>query len=323
MTSNCLRSGWRASFGRPRLVAVLWSWNVLLGLGVGWGMSRWLGAAFNWSPEADRSLVRFQFGLLAELTQYDRFSAWNFAGGAFFGLLGIAVVSNALIAAGILEVLVSDDPRPLLHRFLRGAGHFFGRFLRLLIVTGLALLLALIIVGALTRPIVSAIGESSWERTWIAAGLLRWALLGLLAALSMAVLDLARAQVASAATEQRGMLRAWLRAVRVLTGNFQTIAATYLVLGLCWLVLAVIGLAIVSAVPVETWVGIWLLIIVQQLFMFARAGIRVTRAGATLEMVRAASAGTAALATGGYTEARPTTDLQDSEDPKTPEDLQV
>lgn len=288
MTGTYLRSGWQAALGRPRLVATLWFWNLLMGLIVGLGMSRWLGAAFNGSPVADQALERFRFGLLMELTQYDRFSPFTFLGGTVIALMLIAALSNALVAAGVLEVLVSDDPRPLLHRFFRGAGHFFGRFLRLLIVTGIALIILWIIMGAITSPIVRAIGESSWERTWIAAALGRFALLGVMVAFMMAVLDVARAQVASSAMEQRGMLRTWLRSVPIVFRNLGTIGGIYVVLGACWVALALIGLAIVFAVTPANWAAIWLLILVQQAFMFARAGTRVARAQAILAMVTAA-----------------------------------
>lgn len=286
MIANSRRSGWRASFRRPRLVTALWLWNALLGLVVGWGMSRWLGLAFDLSPTADQALQRFQAGLLVELTQYDRFSPWTFATGALWALVVIAALVNALVAAGILEVLISGDERPLLHRFFRGAGHFFGRFLRLLIITGVALLLVWVAVAALTRPIMNALGESSWERTWITVGLFRFALLGALVALLMGILDIARTQVVISATEQRGMLRAWLRAARLTFRRLGTLASIYFVLGVCWLVLAGIGLAIVCALTPTNWAAISLLIVVQQTFMFARGGIRVARAGAVLELVR-------------------------------------
>jgi hypothetical protein len=271
---------------RPRLLATLWVWNVLLGLVVGWGMSRWLGLAFDFSPAADQALERFRAGLLIELTQYDRFSPWTFAGGVVWALGVIAALSNALVAAGILEVLTAGDARPLLHRFFRGAGHFFGRFLRLLIFTGIALVLTWILMGVVTRPIMSALGESSWERTWITVGVLRLAVLGALVALLMAILDIARARVVNAPTEQRGMLRAWVAAAKLTFRRLGTLAGIYIVLGLCWAVLAGVGLAVVFAVTPTNWGVILLLIAVQQLFMFARAGIRVARAGAVLAVVR-------------------------------------
>lgn len=315
MIANCLRSGWRAALAQPRLVATLWFLNALLGLVMGWGMSRWLAAAFDWSPEADRALQRFQFGLLVELTQYDRFSPTTFAGGVVLALVVIAAIANALVSAGILEVLTSADPRPLLHRFLRGAGHFFGRFVRLLVITALALVLAWVLVAALTRPIVNALGESSWERAWIAAGLFRFALLGAVVALIMAVLDVARVQVVTAPAEQRGMLRAWFRGARMTFRNVGTLAGIYVVLGACWIAIAGLGLAIVFAVTPTRWAAIWLLVLVQQAFVAARGGIRIARAGAVLEWVRSAGEETAGgktgeetprLKTGGYTAEAPT-----------------
>jgi hypothetical protein len=286
MIATCLRSGWRAALEHRRLIATIWLWNALLALAVGFGMSRWLGSAFNWSPEADQALQRFRFGLLAELVQYDRFSPLTFLGGAVLSLMVLAALSNALVSAGVLEVIVARDDRPVLHRFFRGAGHFFGRFLRLLLITLIAGLLLLVLVSAIARPVVNAIGETSWERAWITAGLTRWLLLGVAAALVMAVLDVARARVSMAAEEVRGMGRAWLSAARFVLRHPGSIAGIYLVLGACWLIVAAIGLAIVFAVTPAHWVAIWALVLVQQAFMVARATIRIARAGAVVEWVR-------------------------------------
>lgn len=285
MIATCLRAGWRAAFERPRLIVTVWFWNAVLAAAAGFGAWRWLSAAFNYSPEADKALERFPLALLLELLQYDRFSPLTLLNGAALGLLVAALLSNPLITGGVLEVLVSRDDRPLLHRFFRGGGHFYGRFLRLLMISGVALLVLVIAAGLALRPIVTALGESSWERTWLAAALLRLAILGGLAGLVMAVLDVARARVATAGTEIRGMLRAWIGAARSVLAHFVAAAGIYLTLGIVWVVLAVAGLWIVSIVPVTGWASILLLIVVQQAFMIARAALRVVRAAASVAWV--------------------------------------
>lgn len=285
MTATCLGSGFRAAFAQRRLIATVWIWNLLLAIVVAAGTSRWLGSAFDFSPEADRTLQRFQFGLFLELQQYDRFSPFTFLNGTVLGLILLSAVSNPLLSAGVLEVLVSRDDRPVLHRFFRGAGHFFGRFLRLLAISGAALMVLAIVITAIGSAISRGFGSAGWERVWLTAGLVRLVLLVAMAALVMAVLDVARARVIVAPTEIRGMVRAWTGAARSVFGHFGALSGIYVALGAVWLALAAIGLGIVSVTPATNWVGIWLLIGVQQIFMVARATLRIARAGATLEYV--------------------------------------
>jgi hypothetical protein len=292
MTIACVRAGWRAALANRKLILTLWGWSTLLALPVGAAVWRWLGAAFNHSPAADRLLERLQLGLAVELTQYDRFSPLPALSGAVLGLAVVALISNPLLAAGVLEAIVSGDDRPLLHRFFRGAGHFFGRFLRLLLISGVAAVLLVIVAGIITRPITSALSETSWERTSLTAGFARRLLAGFLIAFVMVVLDVARTQVVTADSEVRGMLRTWFRAARFVLRNFGVIAGTYTAFGLMFLAVVVVYAVVVNVIPTGTWAGIWLVILLQQLFVMTRAGLRVARAGGAVELcrVRAVSA---------------------------------
>src|SRR5512134_27362 len=132
MLTTCLRSGWHAAFGHRALALTLWAWNGLLALAAALATWRWLDAAFAFAPESDKLLERFRLGIVIELLQYDRFSPLSAVNGAAIGLLILAAISNPLVSAGLMEVLVTSDERPMLHRFFRGAGHFFWRFARLL-----------------------------------------------------------------------------------------------------------------------------------------------------------------------------------------------
>ncbi len=304
MTATCLRSGLRAAFSNRRLILTVWLWNFLLALVAGAGVWRWLGSAFDFAPEADRMLERFHFGVLTELQQYDRFSPLTFMGGTVLALIVLSAISNPLVSAGVLEVLVARDDRPLLHRFFRGAGHFFGRFLRLLAISAAAFLILVMAVSVALSPISRAFDRAGWEVAMNVTGLVRLGLLGLVAAVVMALLDLARTRVVTARTEVRGMLRTWASSVPLFFRKVGTFLGIYLALGVVWVALAGLGLAVVSATPVTGWSGIWFLIGVQQLFMIARATLRIARAGAVLELV-AATAGTlpavtAGLKAGGY-----------------------
>lgn len=286
MITTCLRSAWRAAFGHGGLALTLWIWNAVLALVAGVATWRWFDTAFAYAPESDKLLERFHIGLAIELMQYDRFSPLTLLNGAVLALVVIGAVSNPLVAGGVMEILIWQDRRPALHRFFRGAGHFFTRYLRLLIISAVAALLLFVVVGALTRLITAALGESSWERTWLAAAIGRLVLLGAVVGFVAAVLDIARAQVATADGESRGMLRVWFGAARLAMRHIGVVAA----LGVSYVVvtgLLIAAFMLVSgAFPARTWVGIAALFVIQQAFMIGRAGLRVARAGAAVEFCR-------------------------------------
>jgi hypothetical protein len=286
MMTTCVRSGWRAALGNRKLIATLWAWSALAALAGGAAAWRWLAEAFNHSPWADRLLERFQLGLAVELMQYDRFSPMLALNGAVLALVVVGLISNPLVSAGVLEVIVSRDERPLLHRFFRGAGHFFGRFLRLLIISGVAAAVLVVVAAIVTRPISRPLSESSWERTSIAFGFTRFVLYAALIAFVLAVLDIARARVAMADNEIRGMLRAWFGAARFVLRHLGAVAGIYAAFGVMFVVALAAYAAIANAVPTRAWGGILLVVVLQQMFVMARAGLRIARAGATVELCR-------------------------------------
>jgi hypothetical protein len=287
MITTCVRAGYRTALANRRLILTLWGWSALLALPIGAAVWRWLGAAFNYSPGADRLLERFHVSLAVELVQYDRFSPMPVVSGAVVGLAIVALITNPLVAAGVLEAIVSRDERPLLHRFFRGAGHFFGRFFRLLLISGVAALLLVIVAGIITSPITRALSETSWERASIAARVTRFVLYGSLIGFVMVVLDVARTQVVTAGEEVRGMIRAWFVAARFVLRNFWAVAGTYLVFGSISVAALVVYAALANVVPTRSWPGIWLVIVLQQMFVMARAGMRIARAGGAVELCRA------------------------------------
>lgn len=284
--STSIRAGWKAAFTHTRLVAAVWLWGTALALSAAIPVWRWLGRALDDSPEAQQVLERFSIGFITGLTQYDRFSPLLMVNGEVLALLLLGILSNPIVAAGILEVLVSPDERPLLHRFMRGAGHFYGRFLRLLVVSGVAAAVLLIAVSIPMRPILSALGESSYERAWLAASIARLLLFGAAIGFVMVVTDIARAQIVLAETEVRGMMRAWARAVRFVLRRFFAVLGTYAALAALAAIAFGVYLLIVNAIPTLSWAGIWAVVIVQQAFTVTRAGLRVMRAGAAVELAR-------------------------------------
>jgi hypothetical protein len=276
-----LRAGLADAWSRPKLVATVWAWNLLLAVAATLPLSRWLRAALPQSPEADLLAHRFSFGLMFELSQ-NAGPAMALVWAAVSGALVLGFLAGPLLAGGILEVLGSGDDRPFFHRFFRGGGHFYGRFLRLsLFATALAVVVAGVVaavLGAVLRPL----RESSWEPgELLSHGLVGAAVVAVLAVFWL-VLDYARVQVSR--DDSRRMWRALMSGLHF-TLHFR--GRTLGLLARTWLLLLVLGAAYLlfrAGVPSHTAALIALLFLVQQAFMLARTGLRIAQVSAERQM---------------------------------------
>jgi len=275
------REGLAAARRHPRLAVVLWLVNLALATAA--GVPGWLAlsSAIGPLPEADGLRERFVFGVLFDLVEMRPGLlgglALSAAGVAFLGLL-----AGAAVAGGVLEVLASRDSRPFAHRFGRGAGRFFARFVR----AGLAALLVGAVGAALVAGPALALGsrlrrEHGLEAASLAvssAGLLAGGLVVLLALLA---LDAARVRIVR---EDAG------RVLPLLASGFSLVlrhpvkwlgtwAANALLLGLAF----ALYLAAREALPAGRLLP--LLIAVQQAFVLARSFLRVALFGAERALV--------------------------------------
>lgn len=269
---------------QPALATVLWFWTALLAAVAALPASAILGAAFDFSPEGDRLLDGFSIRLIEEALQYDRSPAGGAVLAVVAGLALVALLGNAFFAGGVLEVLVEkDEERAFLHRFMRGAGCFFARFLRLLVLAGAAALVAGIVVSLAFGSIGSAFADSRSELIQLLSGLLVPIGLLLVAAFSTLVLDYARIRMAL--DEERSAVRAWWDAVRFLVWQFRGVFVIASLYGLAALVLYGLSLAYQLNAASDTWLLITMLVIVQQATVWTRSLLRVGSYAAALEFV--------------------------------------
>jgi hypothetical protein len=279
--ASSLRAGLTGAWRRPKLVATVWAWNLVLALAAAVPLFRWLRGALSRSPEAELLTERFSFALFFELQQQAE-PALGMVWGAALGGLLLGFLANPLLAGGILEVLGSRDDRPLLHRFFRGAGRFYGRFLGLLLWSAAG---AAVVGGLVAAALGAALGrlrESAWEPGDMVARLLVMvAVAGVLAFFWMG-LDYARIEVSRG--DGRGVWRAFLSGLRFVLRHrgraFGLLAACWGLLGL----LAAAYLAFRQAVPSHTAGLIALMFAAQQAFMLARTGLRVAALAAEREL---------------------------------------
>ena len=257
---------------RPWLVVFLWLTNSLLAgvavLPVAATLMRDLPSA----PEADGLREGPALGTVVEVMR-DAPGTATATQLASASALALAALIGPFFAAGLVETLLSNDPRSLAHRFGRGAGHFGGRFLRAGVA---AAVLAAVGAGLLATPWLAArhrLDETSHGYARWLLGLAAMAFAGLAVVVALRALDYARLEIARR-DDRRAIRQMWRALVLVLRHPVRTLGV--------WvsnvLVLALVAAALYAlrrALPGSTWPAILALVAAQQTFSLTRAGLRV------------------------------------------------
>jgi hypothetical protein len=279
MTAS-ITDGLRAAARHPKLVFLIWAWYGLLALVPALPAWTWWNAALGYSPEAASVLERFGLGVFLDLTRSQGVSGMGLLMGATAGMAVVAVVSSAFVFGGVLEVFGSDgDRRSFMHRFYRGGGHFFWRFIRLAITAGICLVLVTGAVSAIMAAVTRAVSGSEWEPAGYLAALANAAAVALTAALFLLALDYARIRVAR--DDSRRMLKAYLGGLGFV---LQRLFAVY---GIGIAMLAALAAIMAAYLAYETnapaagsWGAIAVLVLVHQVVVFGRVFLRVALVGA-------------------------------------------
>jgi hypothetical protein len=205
--------------------------------------------------------------------------------------VGVAVAAcgllvGAAVSGGVLEALRGDDARPLAHRFGRGAGRFFGRFVSLGLIVGLGFS-ALGLAGVV--PFVALTRAYFREGTGVGpVGPLGVLLVTVLVSVvASMVLDAARIHVVRTDGRVRGGLWAGLVSV---ARRPVTWLGTWLVNAA--LTAAVLGvyLFIRGAVATDTMALVLAMVVWQQAFALTRTGLRVALLGSEMALVEGEAA---------------------------------
>ena len=280
---SSLANGLRAAVKQPKLVALLWAGYFLLSLVPALPGLAWLRAGLDFTPASAEALRRFDFGLLFDLRNYDRSNVLSllFLTMAAAGM--VALVASAFAMGGILEVLgggsQDGDRRTFMHRFARGGGHFFWRFIGLALTAGVGCVLAASVVAAAVGAVTAPLGESEWEPGGYLAALLLIPSVGGTAALFLLALDYSRIRVAR--DDGRRMLRAYFSGLGFVVRHL--VGAYGIALGIVAMLASVVLLYIAyeTTSPVaSTSALIAVLFVFQQVTVVARVFLRVSLVGA-------------------------------------------
>jgi len=271
MVLTCSRNGLLAAWRRPGLAVLLWAWSVLLALPLTFPAWTWLQGGTARTPDADLLLDRFSFGAMGDLLRTD--PSLNLLVPAFLATALVAVVGQALTGGGLIEVLTSDDARSFLHRFFRGAGHFFWRFLRAGIYAWLLFGIASAIFTVAFRPVSRALEEMDWEPAWYLGLAARLLILALLALFVTLAFDYARIRMAR--EDSRRALRSFFSSLWFVARRPKATFGVWLVVAVLTAAVFAVYLAFCEIVPAVSWATILLALAVQQATILVRAGLRV------------------------------------------------
>jgi hypothetical protein len=275
------REGLAAARRNPGLAVVLWLVNLALAAAA--GVPGWLAlaSAIGPLPEADALRERFVFGVVFDLLEMRP----GLLGGLALSAVGVAflgLLAGAAVSGGVLEVLASRDARPFAHRFGRGAGRFFARFVR----AGLAALLVGAVGSALVAGPLLALGtrlrrEHGLEAASLAVSVTALLAGGLVVLVALLALDVARVRI----------VREDARRVLPLLASGFTLVLRHPVkwLGAWALNALLLGLAFAAYLAVREALPagrlLLLLVAAQQAFVLARSFLRVALFGAGRALV--------------------------------------
>jgi hypothetical protein len=279
---------WRATLAaaavarrNPRLVATLWLFNLALALAgalPGWmTLSSLMGSL----PAADALGGAFRFGVLSDLSELQP-GLVSALGRAALATVGLGLVVALATTAGTLEVLTSADERSFAHRFGRGAGRFFLRFLRLGLIT---LVTAPLATGLAAAPLLALSRqlrrESGSEWLAISVWLLAVVLAGLVLVFVLLVQDAAR--VLLVRDDERCVRRLLRPALATVLRHPLKWLSVWSWNAVLLLLLFALYLALSSALPPGRLLVV--LVLLQQVFVLLRCGLRVALLGAEIELV--------------------------------------
>jgi hypothetical protein len=280
MVLQATRNGLGLALGHKKLAALLWLCGLAIAAAAGVPMWMALAAAITPLPHADVLADGLRFGVLADLVEM-RPGLLQGLVFAALGAVGLGLLAGALATGGVLEVLSSDDARPLGHRFGRGAFRFFGRFLRAGVV---AAVLALVLGGLFAAPFMALsrrAAESAWEPARLVNGLAgaAFAFLGVL--LALLALDAARIQIVR--DDTRRVLPAFARGARAVLRHpgqwLGTWAVNALLVGVALAVYLFLRGRLPAAAPLA------LVVALQQAFAFTRCLFRTALLGSEMALV--------------------------------------
>jgi len=293
MFANVL-NGVRETVRNYRMVLLIWAWYAMMAATAAAPALNWWRRAFDHSIEASTLLGGFNFAVLADLIKYDYVGAFGLLTSGLTGAMMLAVGASSFIMGGMLKVISGTGAsRGLMHRCIVGAGYFFWRFFRLMLIGGTCTVAAGVVIMlalfAVESPLFANASEAA-TYAWLVFNLI---VLAMSCGLFLLALDYARIQVVI--DDARGMFRVYFRAPGFVARHAITAygMAVLVVVAVAALMLGYVAYETVSPVA-SSWTLLILLFAMQQVILVLRVGLRVSLIDAEFRYAERMT-GTAAL----------------------------
>jgi hypothetical protein len=266
------RSACRHTLAAPALVMTLYGVNLLLALPAFSVARSALKAALGNSLAGESLLAGFDYSVWLDLT-----GPRNTLIGTLLPLAAsmavLSVVMHTFLAGGVLDLLAREK-RFSTPSFFRACGTYLGRFFRIWILTAAVLLLAAVLFGTFLSTIIDIVNaQSGSEQTTGIALVVSLILFSFPVLLIFMASDYAR--IYTVVGNGRSSWKALGRGFQFLFRNPGATLGLHLLLLLLLCVAVALYLFVEGVIDVDPGAAILLLVLLQQLFMVARAGIRV------------------------------------------------
>lgn len=271
-----LAAGLRAAASRPGLLVVVWALQLIVAAAAALPLFRALSAVTASFPEADRLLERFSLALYAELLQANQVPMFAMLQASGFGVVLIAVITGPAFLAAIVTSL--ERPGGPKGALAASVGRYYWPLLRLTVFGRLVAIMAAGLVGGAFGAALRPLRRSLWEAGRLASGPLIVAVALVVLVLFWAVVDYAI--VHAIRTESRRMFAAWRAGVRAAFRRLWTTLGIWFGIGLLLAACAAIVVFLHGILPATSAALIAAVIVLQQIFIITRIGLRVALLGA-------------------------------------------
>jgi hypothetical protein len=203
----------------------------------------------------------------------------------------LSVALNAVSSGGVLGTLGSGAPFSF-RGFFAGCGTFAGRFLRLLILTGIMTALAGIALIALAGPVLEALSRNNASEIPVIEGT-AGAALALVTLLVLVVMASDYARVLAVRSDSRSMVRILGKSFAFLWRNAWGAIALQVIVALLTVFLFALYLVLAGLLEMNSGPKVILMFIVQQAFVWSRSFLRVMLFSCELAFTRSRMAAAA------------------------------
>lgn len=271
--ARIFRQALRRALGTPRLILLLYCFNLLLAIPAAQAFRATLQEEFGRSLAPQRLLAGFDFTVFADFMNLHG-GAVNAALRAIVPLVALGMIMAPFLSGAAIAAIRTEGIRPSVRTMFRDGGLYYGRLFRLLLLFGLVTVLLLGAGSTLLAGIVSAVDDDAVsEISSVVAAFIGAGLIGLLLTIVFAAAEFAR--IAAVAGNSRRMVRAAFGGFSFAFRNIGTIAGLLLLFAVAAAVLIAAYWWLEGILPAESGSSIALLFLLQQLFIVFRIVLRI------------------------------------------------